>query len=188
MSFGEYKKALPYYERLINQYPKYAKAVDADLRVQEIRYLVFGLEKREAELTALISRNRGVESEEGRLSMLELAHIYIDEEKKLERAFQMLSQIILKKDPATEADAQFLLGEYYHLTRDYVRAGEEFFNASLKKPDDRDFIAYAIYRAAQMMKLAHKTQEMEQLIERLNRYFPQSEWAYEGERLLESVQ
>ncbi|UCB45692.1 MAG: tetratricopeptide repeat protein, partial [Spirochaetota bacterium] len=188
MSFGEYRKALPYYERLINQYPRYAEAVDAELRVQELRYLIFGLEKREAELTALISRNRGAETEDGRRSMLELARIYIDEEKKLERAFQMLSQIILKKDPATEADAQFLLGEYYHLTHDYVRAGEEFFNASLKKPDDRDFIAYAIYRAAEMMKLARKTKEMEQLIERLKRYFPQSEWAFEGERLLENVQ
>jgi tetratricopeptide (TPR) repeat protein len=186
--FGEYRKALPYYERLINQYPEYAKSIDADLRVQEIRYLIFGLEKREAELTALISKNRGVETDQGRRAMLELSRIYIDEKKKLERAFQMLSQIVLKEDPATEADAQFLLGEYYRLTDDYVRAGEEFFNASLKKPEDKDFTAYSIFRAAQMMALAKRPREMEQLLEILKRYFPQSEWAYEGERLLESAQ
>jgi TolA-binding protein len=185
-SVGEYKKALSYYERLTDQYPAYAKAVKADLRLEEIRYLLFGLEKKEAELLALISKYRGIETEKGRDAMIDLSRIYIEENKKLERAFQMLSQVVLQKDPATEAEAQFLLGEYYYKKSDYVRAGEEFFNASMKKQDDRDFIAYAVFRSAQMMKLAGKKKDAEQLVERLEKFFPQSEWASEGRRLLES--
>ncbi len=183
---GEYNKALDYYERLADGYPEYARAVKAELRLEEIRYLLFGLEKREAELLALISKNRGVETDIGRNAMVELSGIYIEEEKKLERAFQMLSQVVLKKDPASEAEAQFLLGEFYYKTEDYVRAGEEFYNASLKKQNDRDFMAYSIFRAAVMMQLAGKKRDAEQLVERLERHFPDSEWVTEGKRLLEN--
>jgi TolA-binding protein len=182
---GEYKKALGYYERLIDQYPEYARALKADLRLEEIRYLLFGLEKKEAELLALISKYRGIDTEEGRDAMIALSRIYIEENKKMERAFQMLSQITLRKDKEREAEARFLLGEYYRTTGDYVRAAEEYFNASLKNQDDRDFMAYSIFRAAQMMQLAGEKTESEKLVERLERFFPQSEWASEGRKLLE---
>ncbi len=189
VSFGEYRRALDLYTILIDTYPDYGGAADVNLRAEEIRYLIFGLGKKEAELTAIISRNRGVKTIEGRKAMLELSRIYIFEnEKKLERAFQMLGQVMLEDDPATNAEAQFLLGEYYFKSGDFVKAGEEFFNASLKRPQDRDFMAYSIYRAAQMMKLAGRRREMEELVGRLQKNFPQSEWSFEGQRLLESIQ
>ena len=67
-----------------------------------------------------------------------------------------------------------------------MRAGEEFYNASLKKQDDRDFMAYSIFRAAQMMQLAGKKRDAGQLVERLERHFPDSEWVTEGKKLLEN--
>ncbi|MBN2324339.1 MAG: tetratricopeptide repeat protein [Spirochaetes bacterium] len=185
---GEYNKAILYYEKLTDGYPEYSKAVKAELRLEELRYLLFGLGEKEAELLAVISRNKGAETAPGRKAMVSLAGIYIEENKKLERAFQMLSQVLLKKDPEVEAEAQFLLGEYYAGTGDHVRAGEAFFNASLKAGEDGDFTAYAIYRAADMMLRAGVPREAEELVERLEKFFPDSEWAQEGKKLLERAE
>ena len=62
-----------------------------------------------------------------------------------------------------------------------------FFRASLMKPEDSDFMAYSIYRAAGMMKLAGKTREVKALVERLDQNFSDTEWAEEGKKLLEGV-
>ena len=67
-----------------------------------------------------------------------------------------------------------------------MRAGEVLYNASLNKQNDRDFMAYSIFRAAVMMQLAGKKRDAEQLVERLERHFPDSEWVTEGKRLLEN--
>jgi TolA-binding protein len=185
---GEYNKAISYYEKLTDGHPEYSKAVKAELRLEELRYLLFGLEEKEAELLAVISKNKGAETAKGREAMVSLAGIYIEENKKLERAFQMLSQVLLKKDPEVEAKARFLLGEYYASAGDYVRASEAFFNASLKAQEDRDFTAYAIYRAADMMLRAGVRREAEELVERIEKFFPDSEWAQEGKKLLERAE
>ncbi len=184
--FGEYQKALQNYTGLEEEYPSYAKSVNASLRLEEIRYLIFGLSKREAELTAVISKKGGADTAEGRKAMIELARLYINEEQdKIERAFQILSRVMEKGSPQTRQEAGVLLGEYYYKTGDIERAGREFFNASLIYPENRDLMAYAIYRAAQMMKLAGKTREFKELVDRLNESFPASTWAEEGRKLLE---
>ena len=191
---GEYNRAISYYEELTENHREYSQAVKAALRLEELRYLLFGLEAKEAELLAVISKSNGAETAEGRSAMVSLAGIYIEEKKKLERAFQMLSRVLQKadsnvadKDVADRdvaADAQFLLGEYYSIADDYVRAGEAFFNASLKAQDDPDFTAYAVYRAAEMMVRAGEIREAEELVERLEKFFPDSGWASEGRNLL----
>ncbi len=186
VQFGEYQRALQYYTELEDEYPTYAKSVNASLRLEEIRYLVFGLSKREAELTAVISKKGGANTAEGRKAMVELARLYLNEKTdKIERAFQLLSRVMEKGSPQTRQEAGVLLGEYYYKTGDIERAGREFFNASLIYPENRDLMAYAIYRAAQMMKLAGKTREFKELVERLNQSFPASTWAQEGRKLLE---
>jgi len=184
--FGEYSRAYNLYGDIIRQYPIYSKSVRAEQRLEEIRYLKFGLGEQEAELTARISRSGGVETADGRTAMIELARLYIHgESDKQDRAYQLLSQVIQHPDAETGAAAGVLLGEYYYQQGDYERASQEFFQASLKKPSDRDLMAYAIYRAAQSMKEAGNEREAGELVKRLRENFPSSSWADEGEKLLE---
>lgn len=185
VSFGDYRKASDLYSALIDEYPEYARGVNAPLRLEEIRYMLIGMSRREAELTALISKSGGVRTKEGRKAMIELSRLYILENQKLERAFQMLSQVMQQEDPETSAAAGVLLGEYYFKMGDLERAGREFFQASLKNPQDRDLMAYGLYRAAEMMKLAGSEREMRELVDRLREHFPASEWSDEGKKLLE---
>ena len=183
--FGEYTRAYNLYSDLIREYPEYAKGVQAERRLEEIRYLKFGLGEREAELTASISRSGGVDTPEGRKAMIELARLYIyEEEDKQDRAYQILSQVMQHPDPETAAAAGVLLGEYYYRQGDPENAAREFFQASLKNPADRDLMAYAIYRAAQSMKEAGNIKEARELVKRLRENFPSSSWADEGEKLL----
>lgn len=189
VSLGDFQSALALYEELTFTYPEYSEAVNTGLRIEEIRYLVFGLSGREAELTARISNKGGAETREGRKAMIDLSRIYIfEKEGKLERAFQMLSQVLDREDKVTGAEAQFLLGEYYYRTGKPEKAGRAFFRASIMNPGDRDFMAYSIYRAAQMMKQAGKMREVKALVERLEENFSGSEWSDEGKKLLEDSQ
>ncbi|MGQ9615793.1 MAG: tetratricopeptide repeat protein [Spirochaetota bacterium] len=185
-SSEDYRRALDLYTTLINEYPEYAKGINASLRLEEIRYILFGMSKREAELTALMSKSGGVRTKEGRNAMIELSRQYIQENQKIERAYQMLSQVIQQDDPETAARAGVLLGEYYFKIGDFERAGREFFQASLRNPGDRDLVAYALYHSAEMMKLAGRDKEMNELLERLNERFPGSEWSDAGKKLKET--
>lgn len=184
--FGEYSRAYNLYADLIRQYPAYSKGVRAEQRLEEIRYLKFGLGEQEAELTARISRSGGVETADGRMAMVELARLYVHEQSdKKDRAYQLLSQVMQHPDAETGAAAGVLLGEYYYQQGNFERASQEFFQASLKNPSDRDLMAYAIYRAAQSMKEAGNLREARELVKRLRENFPSSSWADEGEKLLE---
>ena len=117
--------------------------------------------------------------------MIDLARIYLSGDfSRLERAFQMLSQVAEQEDAATGSEAQFLLGEYYWLRNDWEKAGGEFIKASLRNPADRDFVAYAILRSAQSMKRAGKDREVAELVKRLQEGFAGSQWAAEGKKLL----
>jgi TolA-binding protein len=186
--FGEYSRAYNLYTDLIRSYPEYSSGVRAETRLEEIRYLRFGLGEREAELTARISRSGGAETPEGREAMVELSRLYIyEEEGKLERAYQILNQVMREDDPGTAAEAGVLLGEYYYRQGDKERAAREFIQASLRNPDDRDLMAYAIFRAAQSMKEAGNLREARELVKRLRENFPSSSWADEGEKLLEGA-
>ncbi|MFW6138171.1 MAG: tetratricopeptide repeat protein [Spirochaetota bacterium] len=187
VSQEEYRSALEVYSTLLEEYPQYARETKASLRQEEIRYLMFGLDRREAELTARISRQGGVETSEGRNAMIELAGLCIfEKEGKLERAYQLINQVLQKDDPATRSQAQFLLGEYYNRKGDFLKAGQEFIKVSLINPEDRDLIAHSLYRAAQMMKKAGKPREVETLVTRLVNNFPSSEWTPLGKKLLDS--
>jgi tetratricopeptide (TPR) repeat protein len=190
VEFGEYTRAYSLYSDLVREYPQYSKSVKAEARMDEIRYLRFGMGAREAELAARVSRYGGAETPEGREAMIELARLYIYgevEEDKLERAYQILNQVMQENEPNTATEAGILLGEYYDRQGDRERAAREFFQASLKNPDDRDLTAYAIYRAAQSMKEAGNFRETRELVKRLRDNFPSSSWADEGAKLLEGI-
>ncbi len=184
---GDYQSALESVNELIDEYPDYSARVNANFTAEKVRYLIYGMSPVEAELTARISTEGGVRSRKGREAMVELSRLYIFEDQdKIERAFQMLSQVAdHKQDPVTTSRAQFLLGEYYEKKGNYVKAGKEFFKASLKETEDSDFRAYSIYRAALSMKKVGKSREIEELVSRLEENYPQSEWTQKGKMLLE---
>ncbi|MBN2444805.1 MAG: tetratricopeptide repeat protein [Spirochaetales bacterium] len=188
---GEYSKALSLYSELITTYGREASAVNAEASAEELRYLILGLSTREAELTVIIDRNKGAQTRDGREALIALAKLYLYEEgrKKLELAYKLLLQVIEKtEDPDTASRAQFLIGEYFSLKEDFVKAGNEFLKAALINPKNKDLMAFAIYKAAEMMKYAGKNNEVRGLVERLEKNFPQSHWAVEGRRLLEGME
>jgi len=188
-SRGEYQKALDTYTRLIEEYPDFSEAVDAQLKAEEMRYVLFGLNRKEANLTAIISLEGGVTTPRGREAMLKLAEFYIfEKEEKIERAFQMLNQVVSYDDRRSAARAQFLLGEYYNKKENYLEAGRAFFRASIMNPDDSDFTAQSIFKSAQMMKLEGRMGDVKELVQRLEQNFPGSEWVVKGKKLLENKQ
>jgi len=184
---GDYRNALESVNALLQEYPEYSARVNANLTAEQVRYLIHGMSPVEAELTARISTQGGVQTRKGREAMVELSRFYIfEDEDKIERAFQMLSQVVeYKQDPVTAAQAQFLLGEYYEKKGEYTEAGKEFFKASLKDTEGADFRAYSIYRAALSMKQVGKSREIQELVSRLEKNYPQSEWTQKGKKLLE---
>ncbi|MBN2532302.1 MAG: tetratricopeptide repeat protein [Spirochaetales bacterium] len=188
---GEYSKALSLYSELISAYPREASAVNAEASLEELRYKILGLSDREAELTVMIERNKGARTHEGREALLSLATLYLYEQEKGKQdlAYTLLKQVVEKtEDPDTASRAQFLIGEYFYIKEDFIKAGNEFLKAALIDPKNRDLMAFSLYKAAEMMKLAGKPQEVRDLVERLKKNFPQSQWAEEGKRLLEGLE
>ena len=187
---GNYQKALALYNQLIHQYPIEAASVYAEREKGRLLGLLEGMSGREAELNALINREKGAETEAGRDALIELSRLYIYRdirESELERARAML-QLVLEKqdeDPETAAHAMYLLGEYYYRKGNLQEAGKAFIRAATMYSRDRDFMASAMYRAAEMTKLAGNFQEARRLVKRIEENFPDSQWLLEGKKLLE---
>ncbi|MFP4362594.1 MAG: tetratricopeptide repeat protein [Spirochaetia bacterium] len=185
---GDFREAINLYSEMIAQYPEEAAAVGAEERAEELRYLLLGLSDREAELSVVIGREGGAQSDEGREAMIELARLYIFESgNQQDLALSMLEDIISyqEEDPDAAARAQFLIGEYYYRQSELVTAGNQFLRAAIMNPQDRDLMAMSLYRAAEMMMLADNTREANELVERLISSFPDSQWAEEGRALLD---
>jgi TolA-binding protein len=183
---GDYRRALNLLTVMIAEYPEEARAAGAELRAAELRYLLLGLTDEEARLSAIIGREGGARSAEGRRAMIELSRLYIYEgSKRIDLAYEMLLAVIEKQDPETAARAQFLAGEYFYRKSDLARAAEEFLRVPLLDPGDNDLIAAAIFRGAEMMQLAGRPGDARALVERLRQYFPDSQWTEEGAALLE---
>ncbi len=188
MKNGDYKKAHALYEKLIELFPREAKILNVRDKLEELKYLQMGLDKREAELSARIGRLGGAKTSEGREAMLELARIYIMNEKKMDFAYEMLKEIINKKEKASTAKAKYLVGEYYYRKGKLIEAGKIFLEAAFSDPSNRDLMAASIYRAAVMMKLAKKYDDLRALVKRLKENFPSSQWAVSGEKLLKGIE
>lgn len=184
---GDFRKALNYYGELISVYPEEAKAIDAERKAEVLRYLILGEGEREAELLAVIDEE-GSASSEGREAMLELARIYIYKSgSKQNQAPALLDDLIAKQadDPSVAARAQYYYGEYYYRKNDLKRAANEFLKTATVNPEDRDLVAQAMYRAAEMTKLAGNISEARALVDKLEELFPSSQWVESGRKLLE---
>ena len=127
----------------------------------------------------------GAKTVRGREAMIELSRLYIYEgSSRIDLAYQMLGSVIEKEDRATASQAQFLIGEYFYRKDDLVLAAEEFLKAAYLNPEDSDLMAASMFRAAEMMHLAGNERDVRELVQRLERHFPDSQWTVEAKKLL----
>ena len=116
--------------------------------------------------------------------MIELADHYLSKDgQKIDLAFQMMSEVVRVEDTLTAAHAQLLIGDYYYRKGDPAKAAQEYLNVVLQSPKD-ELVAAALLRAAEMAVLLGKRSDAQELIERLEQRYPESEWAEEGRKLL----
>lgn len=184
---GDLRKALKLYNELEAVYPKEAAAVGAADKAQKIQYILTGQSEKEAELLVTIGKNNGAETKTGRSAMVELARIYIYKSgSKQDQAVPLLKQVIAKKseDPSNAAQAEYLLGEYYYRNGDLSKAANDFLSAATIDPQNRDLTASSLYRAAEMAKLAGNMADAQTMVSRIEKNFPNSEWAIEAKKLL----
>jgi TolA-binding protein len=186
---GDYEKALRLTMQLITDHPEQARAYGSEARASELRYLILGLDRREAELSALVERERGVSSRAGRQAMIALARLYLSGDgRKLDLAYQLLAQIVDRAatdERGTADTAQFLVGEYFYRKNDPTRARDEFLKAALRNPADSELAASSLFRAAEMSALTGRRDDVAALVKRLRDGFPSSPWTQEAKRLLE---
>jgi TolA-binding protein len=186
---GDFQKALSLLKQLSDGYPEKAETLNTSRRILEIRHLVQGKSEKEAELSALIEKEGRVSTPSGRQAMVEYARLILFEsEPRLELAYELLSEVIATDDRERAAEAQFLLGEYYYRKGDLNQAAEEFLSAAVVNPSDRDLTAASLFRSAEMMGLAGRRQDVEALVERLEKNFPDSQWVTEGKKLLKEAE
>jgi TolA-binding protein len=180
----DFPSALKLYNQLISEYPDEARAAKADIMVDQLRYQIQGYGDREAELTATISRESGKAKSD---AILELARFYIlSGDKKVEQGYQMIQPLVTGSDPAAAAGALSLMGEYYYRKGDLVGASRQFLAAAAKNPGSADFAASQIYRAAEMMAIARRQDDVAALVKRLVDNFPASPWTAKARTLQES--
>jgi TolA-binding protein len=172
------------YTQLLAEYPEEARSVKADITAEQLRYQILGLGDKEAEISARIARASGAEKA---AAMLELARMYIlSGDTKVEDGYRMLASIVSSGDPATVYQARLLEGEYFYRKGDLLEASKRFLAAAVAGKSDPERAASAIYRAAEMMKMAGRPDEVKALVKRLQDSFPSSPWSAKGKSLLEA--
>jgi TolA-binding protein len=182
----DFARALDLYTHFISEYPAEARAARADIRAEQIRYQSQGQSDREAELSAIISRETGAKKRD---AMIELARLFIfSGEKKAESGYRSLLSVIGEKEPESAARGLFLVGEYFYRKGDLAEAARQFLNAAVTTKTDPQLAASALYRAAEMMKLAKRPDDVEAIVKRLEDRFPGSEWTAKTRLLTETPQ
>ena len=96
----------------------------------------------------------------------------------------MLLPVVKEGDPQSAPAAQMLVGEYFYRKGDLAEAARQFLGAALIPRVDPGVAASAIYRAAEMMQLAKRPDDLAALVKRLETSFPDSSWTVKA-RLLQ---
>lgn len=185
---GDYEKALNLLNRLEQYRPDEARSLGTSAKSQEIRYLMAGEGREVAALRAEMGSLGGAEDPEGRELVLELARILLYQGgSSREEARLLLEEILFyrEEDPAMAARAQYYLGEYHQRRGQLDQAGRAFLEAATMNPGDRDLMAMAVFRAAEVALQRGDRRGAEALVRRLTENFPQSTWTEEGVRLLQ---
>jgi TolA-binding protein len=182
----QYPKSLALYSRFIAEYAEEARAGRADIRAEQIRYLAQGQGDKEAELSAIIAREAG---DKKRQATIDLARLYIfSGDARADSGYRLLLPVIKEGDPQAAPQAQVLAGEYFYRKGDLAEAARQFLAVALIPKVDPKAAASALYRAAEMMKLAKNPDEVRALVKRLEAAFPDSEWTTKGRLLTGGAQ
>ena len=177
-----YPQALDLYTRFIKEFPDDARAARADIRAEQLRLLASGEGDRESALSAIIARETG---DKKRQATIDLAKLYIYAgDKKADTGYTLLLPVVKEGNPQGAPQAQMLIGEYFYRKGDLAEAARQFLAVVLLTNVDPDFAASAIYRAAEMMQLAKKPDEVAALVKRLEAGFPASSWTVKSRLLL----
>jgi len=178
----QYQKALDLYTQLLREYPDQARDARADIRAEQVRLLVTGAGDREAALSAVIAREAG---DKKRQATIDLARLYIySGDRRAEAGYRMLLPVAREGDPRGAPQAQMLIGEYFYRKGDLAEAARQFLAAAVIPKADPGVAASAIYRAAEMMQLSKRPDDVAALVKRLETAFPDSEWTVKA-RLLQ---
>jgi len=178
----QYPRALELYTSFLKEYPDQARAARADIRAEQVRLLATGEGDREAALSAVIARETG---DRKRQATIDLARLYIyGGDRRADTGYRMLLPVVKEGDPQGAPQAQVLIGEYLYRKGDLAEAARQFLAAALLPKADPGVSASAIYRAAEMMQLAKRPDEVAALVKRLEAGFPDSDWTVKA-RLLE---
>lgn len=175
-------------EKLSQTRPEEARAYKAAAKADELRYLMAGNTPEEASLRSRIGSYGGAEDPEGRETILELARILLFKGGESRGEAKLLLEEVLffkEEDLSRAARAQFYMAEYHQRQGDLPAAREAFLEAAAMNPQDRDLMAMAIFRAAEVARNQGDRGAVKALVERLTANFPQSSWAEEGRMLLE---
>ena len=185
---GEYEKALQYFNRLQSLYPDKAAELEAERRIETLKKVLQGTSEREAELQ-VVYENEGLDNKKGRSAALELAKMYLYRFSGEETRARTLLEQLVEKAPETKsgAEAHYYLGEYYMRRGNWEKAARTFFEAALSAGGDADFVARAMYKAAENAVQAGDAAGARRMIDRLESEFPDSQWVKEGRELLSSV-
>ena len=184
---GNYSKALSYYQKLSARFPELGKRFSAGEKASKIEYLLLGKTDREAELSVIIGKEGGVSTRKGREAMLELSRVYMYKTgNRQDLALPLLKKVVEAEDidAETAARGKYLQGEYYYRKGKLREAGSRFLQAAISYPRDRDFMASSLYRAAEMALLAGYQQDAEEIVERITKNFPDSQWSEAATDLL----
>lgn len=174
-------KALELYDRLVVEYPEVALEAGAGIRAEELRYQVAGVGDREAELLARIRASSGTARRE---AQVELARLYVlSGEKKVEDGYKLALQVAAEKDPLPASRALAVAAEYLYRKGDLLEAARSFLEAAAAGAADPELAASSIYRAAEMMLLAERPEDVRDLVLRLEQKFPASPWTVRARKL-----
>lgn len=179
-------KALELYDRLGAEYPEEALEAGAGIRAEELRYQIAGVGDREAELLARIRAATGTARRE---AQVELARLYVlSGEQKVEDGYRLALQVAAEKDPLPASRALAVAAEYLYRKGDLVAAAQKFLDAAASGASDAELAASSIYRAAEMMRLAERPEDVRELVRRLEERFPASPWTVRARKLAGEAQ
>jgi TolA-binding protein len=182
----QYPHALELYASFIKDYPDQARAARADIRAEQVRLLATGEGDREAALSAVIARESG---DRKRQATIDLARLYIyGGDRRADTGYRMLLPVVKEGDPQAAPQAQLLIGEYFYRKGDLAEAARQFLAAAVLPGTDAGVAASAIYRAAEMMQLAKRPDEVTALVKRLEAAFPASDWTVKARLLQRGAQ
>lgn len=177
----QFAKALAIYDRVAAEYPEEALEAGVRIRAEELRYQIAGVGDQEAQLLARVRSTTGTARRE---AQVELARLYVlSGERKVEDGYRLALQVAAEKDPLPASRALAVVAEYLYRTGDVVAAAQKFLDAAAAGAADPELAASSIYRAAEMMRLAERPEDVRELVQRLEQKFPSSPWTVRARKL-----